>query len=39
MLTLGGIATAETVAKQNWGDFKLWIDPGHSKTENQGLYN
>lgn len=39
MLTIGGIATAETVTKQNWGDFKLWIDPGHSMTENQGLYH
>ncbi len=24
--------------KQDWGDFKLWIDPGHSGRENQGLY-
>ena len=24
--------------KQDWGDFKLWIDPGHSKKENQGMY-
>lgn len=37
-LTLGGIATAETINKQNWGDFKLWIDPGHSGHENTGLY-
>ena len=25
--------------KQDWGDFKLWIDPGHSGRENAGLYN
>lgn len=24
--------------KQDWGDFKLWIDPGHSGRENMGLY-
>lgn len=24
--------------KADWGDFKLWIDPGHSKKENQGMY-
>lgn len=24
--------------KATWGDFKLWIDPGHSTTENGGLY-
>ncbi len=24
--------------KQDWGDFKLWIDPGHSGYENTGLY-
>ena len=25
--------------KQDWGDFKLWIDPGHSGSENTGLYS
>ncbi|MBQ0068684.1 MAG: Ig-like domain-containing protein, partial [Bacteroidales bacterium] len=25
--------------KQDWGDFKLWIDPGHSGRENAGMYN
>lgn len=25
--------------KQDWGGFKLWIDPGHSGRENTGLYN
>ncbi len=25
--------------KQDWGDFKLWIDPGHSGHENTGLFN
>ena len=24
--------------KVDWGDFKLWIDPGHSGTENMGMY-
>lgn len=24
--------------KQEWGDFKLWIDPGHSMRENTGMY-
>ena len=24
--------------KADWGDSKLWIDPGHSKKENQGMY-
>jgi N-acetylmuramoyl-L-alanine amidase len=24
--------------KAEWGDFKLWIDPGHSQTENMGMY-
>ena len=24
--------------KQDWGNFKLWIDPGHSGKENTGLY-
>ena len=25
--------------KQDWGTFKLWIDPGHSGHENSGLYS
>jgi N-acetylmuramoyl-L-alanine amidase len=25
--------------KATWGNFKLWIDPGHSGNENGGLYN
>ena len=29
-------ANAQT--QQDWGDFKLWIDPGHSGRENTGLY-
>ena len=35
-----GCMTLSSIAqeKQNWGDFKLWIDPGHSARENQGLY-
>lgn len=28
-MAFGGIAQAQ-VAKQDWGKFKLWIDPGHS---------
>ena len=29
---------ASAQLKQDWGDFKLWIDPGHSGHENTGLY-
>ena len=29
-------ANAQT--QQDWGDFKLWLDPGHSGHENNGLY-
>ena len=29
---------AQEQEKAEWGDFKLWIDPGHSKKENQGMY-
>jgi len=38
---LGCFATSTVVnaqEKADWGDFKLWIDPGHSKTENMGMY-
>ena len=35
-LTLGGTVVASDTP--NWGSFKLWIDPGHSGRENQGLY-
>ena len=24
--------------KAEWGDFKLWIDPGHSQTENMAYF-
>ena len=37
-MAFGGIAQAQ-VAKQDWGKFKLWIDPGHSGRENSGLYS
>ena len=30
---------ASAQLKQEWGDFKLWIDPGHSGHENTGMYN
>lgn len=32
-------AAAQEIVKQDWGDFKLWIDPGHSGNENTGLFN
>ena len=32
------IVNAQEQEKVDWGDFKLWIDPGHSKKENQGMY-
>ena len=32
------VANAQDQEKAEWGDFKLWIDPGHSKKENQGMY-
>lgn len=38
---LGCFATSGVInaqEKADWGDFKLWIDPGHSRTENQGMY-
>ena len=38
---LGCFATSGVInaqEKADWGDFKLWIDPGHSKKENQGMY-
>ena len=31
--------SANAQLKQDWGDFKLWIDPGHSGHENTGMYN
>lgn len=37
-MATGFTANAQFV-KQDWGDFKLWIDPGHSGRENAGLYN
>ena len=38
-MAFGGTAQAQTPTKQDWGDFKLWIDPGHSGRENSGLYS
>ena len=39
-LALGCLAIgASAQVKQDWGDFKLWIDPGHSGHENTGMYN
>ena len=39
-MALGCMAiSASAQLKQDWGDFKLWIDPGHSGHENTGLYN
>ncbi|MBQ7690046.1 MAG: Ig-like domain-containing protein [Muribaculaceae bacterium] len=39
-VALGCLAIgASAQAKQDWGDFKLWIDPGHSGHENTGLFN
>ena len=35
-LTVGGTVVAAD--KADWGNFKLWIDPGHSGHENSGLY-
>ena len=32
------VANVQDQEKAEWGDFKLWIDPGHSKKENQGMY-
>ena len=32
------VVNAQEQEKADWGDFKLWIDPGHSKKENQGMY-
>ena len=30
-IALGSMAlTTAAQEKQDWGDFKLWIDPGHS---------
>lgn len=37
-MAFGGSAQAQEINKQNWGTFKLWIDPGHSGRENSGLY-
>lgn len=31
-------ATENIVKVTGWGDFKLFLDPGHSGTENQGLW-
>ena len=32
--------SSETPAKEitGWGDFKLFLDPGHSMRENRGLW-
>lgn len=30
--------TTETKEITGWGDFKLFLDPGHSGTENQGMW-
>lgn len=38
-MAFGGGAQAQEITKQNWGTFKLWIDPGHSGRENSGLYS
>lgn len=35
---MGSVMCAQAQTKATWGDFKLWIDPGHSGTENGGLY-
>ena len=32
------VVNAQDQDKAQWGDFKLWIDPGHSRTENMGMY-
>ncbi|MDY2592864.1 MAG: N-acetylmuramoyl-L-alanine amidase, partial [Sodaliphilus sp.] len=37
-MAFGGSAQAQEITKQDWGTFKLWIDPGHSGRENSGLY-
>lgn len=38
-LTLISTAVSLNAAEINgWGDFKLYLDPGHSTRENQGLY-
>lgn len=38
-VTLISTAASLNAAEINgWGDFKLYIDPGHSTRENQGLY-
>ncbi len=29
---------AQEVAKADWGDFKLYLDPGHAGTENGGIW-
>lgn len=39
LVAFGGGAQAQEITKQDWGTFKLWIDPGHSGRENSGLYN
>ncbi|MDO4511469.1 MAG: N-acetylmuramoyl-L-alanine amidase [Bacteroidales bacterium] len=38
-MAFGGSAQAQEITKQDWGNFKLWIDPGHSGRENTGLYS
>ncbi len=38
-MAFGGGAQAQEITKQDWGTFKLWIDPGHSGHENSGLYS
>ena len=30
-MAFGGSAQAQEITKQDWGTFKLWIDPGHSR--------
>lgn len=40
VIALGSMAFTTTAQeKQDWGDFKLWIDPGHSGRENVGMYS
>lgn len=44
LIALATIATPATLNAEDkevtgWGDFKLFLDPGHSGRENQGLWN
>ena len=38
LMTAFPAATTYAQKSTGWGDFKLFLDPGHSATENRGLW-